>query len=233
MRRAGIAVLCLLLVTAGGCSSKQEPLSIERVPQEEEVYLYTVSSAADGSQLGEYEFEVKPTTENGETVIVFASKDGINGSEMTVVADAETLMPKASRLVFSNPQGSYDIKASYTDSKVEYQAITPDGEQQLTKEYTYPVYDNNQLLQLIRFLPLKEGYEQELNIVNIANAREIPAKIVVTGVEDVTVMGQTTEAFHVELRFIGGVQHAWYQTDGDRPLLRYDNGQTIFELKEP
>lgn len=137
-------------------------------------------------------------------------------------------------MVCSNQQGKYGIRANYNNSgRAEYQATTPDGEQQLTKNYSYPGYDNNQLLQLIRFLPLKEGYEQEINIVNIANTREVPAKLVVAGVEDVTVSGQTVQAYHVELRFIGGVQHAWYQTDGDRPLLRYDNGQTIFELKEP
>jgi hypothetical protein len=49
--------------------------------------------------------------------------------------------------------------------------------------------------------------------------------------EQVTVPAGTYQAWKLEIDSGGETQTAWYAADATHLLLRYDNGQQLFELK--
>jgi hypothetical protein len=52
----------------------------------------------------------------------------------------------------------------------------------------------------------------------------------VTGRETVEVPAGTFETWRLEIRSPDGTQRAWYADTERRPLVRYDNGNLVFEL---
>ena len=49
--------------------------------------------------------------------------------------------------------------------------------------------------------------------------------------EEVEVPAGTFQAWRLEIRSGGRTQKAWYADDGPRTLVRYDNGDLVFELE--
>jgi hypothetical protein len=53
----------------------------------------------------------------------------------------------------------------------------------------------------------------------------------VKAIEEVTVPAGTFRAWRLEIRSGGRTQKAWYADDARRTLVRYDNGDLVFELE--
>jgi hypothetical protein len=49
--------------------------------------------------------------------------------------------------------------------------------------------------------------------------------------EDVQVPAGNFQAWRLEIRSGGRTQKAWYADDARRTLVRYDNGELVFELE--
>ena len=58
----------------------------------------------------------------------------------------------------------------------------------------------------------------------------ISQTVKVTEKETVEVPAGTFQAWRLEIRSSGGKQKAWYADTETRPLVRYDNGDLVFEL---
>ena len=59
----------------------------------------------------------------------------------------------------------------------------------------------------------------------------LPVVLKVKKTEEITVAAGTFEAWRLEIRSGGRTQKAWYANDEQRTLVRYDNGDLVFELE--
>ncbi len=90
------------------------------------------------------------------------------------------------------------------------------------------VYDNEQVLQLMRRLPLAPGYSRNLSVfVGLSGGTILPIKLEVTGPEKVKVPAGTFDCFKVELNI---KQTFWYSADAHHYLVRFEASGVTAEL---
>lgn len=90
-------------------------------------------------------------------------------------------------------------------------------------------YDNEEVAQLMRRLPLATNYTTTLRIfTSLGGGSTVPIKLDVKAVEPVKVPAGTYDCFKVELGLVN--QTFWYSTDEHRYLVKFDAGAVIAEL---
>ena len=239
LRRVLLA-LALLLIPAvmAGCSlfgrDEAGPL-VEDIPYVDGGhYGYEVQNQ-QGEAIGEAEFVTTRTELEGDPVWAIETSTDIPGSvkEATVVyTDPQTLSPLRFEGTVEVPQGTYEITAVYGEEEISIEAETPQGPQSIKRPRPSSPFDNDQLLMLIRALPLEDGYSTKLNVVLPKNANRTSVTVKVVGQETVTAAAGEFDTWKVELSFTSGSQHVWYAVGGSRPMVKYDNGNTIFVLRD-
>jgi len=102
--------------------------------------------------------------------------------------------------------------------------------------FSRAVYDNEEVVQLIRRLPLADGYSAPISVVGIGAAVVVEVKLEVTGRETVTVPAGTYDAYKVNLGIYMDGRHVqdqklWYSADDHRYPVKMENVLTL-ELTE-
>jgi hypothetical protein len=150
-----------------------------------------------------------------------------------VDADLGTFAPRTGWT--RSPWG--DFRAVYRAGKVRL-AVEREGKK-TTRDVplTGPIYDNEQVLHLIRRLPLKEDYAASLPIFPVQGGVVMEARIRVAGTEKVTWAGGEMDCHRVVLELhTGGVRvlrnELWVSTGPKRMLVRYDAGTAVMGLLE-
>jgi hypothetical protein len=149
-------------------------------------------------------------------------------------ADAQNLRPKVVQRTIDGPEGKRDCTATYegNDVTVEQQAKDENRRDQLTVPAQH--YDSWSDLFLWRTLKFFEG--EELKYVDVLSCSLtkpdlLPVVLRVKSMEEVSVPAGTFQAWRLEIRSGGRTQKAWYADDAARTLVRYDNGDLVFELE--
>ncbi len=127
------------------------------------------------------------------------------------------------------------FEAAYSTAKVQLDA-TADGKTS-TRSFGLagPVYDNEQVLYLIRRLPLKEGYSATFSIFPVLSGTQVKCTVEVVGREDVPGPGGEKTACHkVSLKVLASGEttlhhHLWFSDDQARVLVKYEAPE--FDMK--
>jgi hypothetical protein len=122
-----------------------------------------------------------------------------------------------------------DAEAAYSPTTVE---VKCKGKAEPVKvDLDGPVFDNEEVIQLMRRLPLTPGYTLALRcLTSLGGGNIIPIKLTVPGVETVEVAAGKFECHKVELNLVTGKQTFWYSTDTHRYLVKFEAGGAIAEL---
>ncbi len=153
--------------------------------------------------------------------------------EVEVVADSETMRPRSVQRVVSGPEGERRWQVEYQDNTAFVVQRTEDDDRR--DEITMPTcsYDSWTDVFLWRTIDFREGYEAtyaDVLSATLAKPQVISQTLKVTGRETVEVPAGTFETWRLEIRSPDGTQQAWYADTKTRPLVRYDNGNLVFEL---
>jgi len=197
-------------------------------------YSYDIQDQ-EGTSIGDGSFGTTKDELDGTAVWIISTATNVPGSveeESKVYTDAETLSPIRYETTMTVSKGTYEITAVYGEDEVQIDAETPDGPQSLTRPKPDNAYDNDQLLMLGRALPLEEDYSAEFNLVIPKSANKTPTSVKVVGRETVTVPAGEFDCWKVQYGFGGVSQSAWYAVEGSKPMVKYDNGTTVYLLTD-
>lgn len=156
-------------------------------------------------------------------------------NDASVVVDGATLQPESSTFKIEGPDGNLDCEAEYSTGSVEMRRIGEDGERDDTLTIPNIAYDSWGDLFVWRTIEFGDGYEKDYTDVlacTLSRPDTIAVSLSVDEREEVTVPVGTFEAWHLEIGSGGETQHAWYTTDDAHILVKYDNGESVFELTE-
>jgi hypothetical protein len=140
-----------------------------------------------------------------------------------VEVEADTFRPLHSRWKHSLLG---DAQATYSSNHVDLKFAGKDEVK--TVEFSGRMYDNEEVIQLMRRLPLAAGYKTELRAVPaLAGGTPVGIKLDVSGPEKVEVPAGTYDCYRVELSI---KQTFWYSTDPHRYLVKFEAGGALAEL---
>jgi hypothetical protein len=156
--------------------------------------------------------------------------------EVAVVAGAETLTPLSVSRRISGPEGDRTCQATYEGRTVTVEQKSKEG--QRTDRLDVPVrsYDTWTDLFLWRTLAFAPGLEVRYTdalTCSLAKPDVLSVALKVKGRDTVEVPAGKFDAWKLEIRSGGSTQKAWYEVAPPHRLVRYDNGQLVFELEPP
>jgi hypothetical protein len=235
----------LLILTAAtflaGCSDGSEDLVardiVSEIPWEvPETAKYRLLQGNDVKGSGVLTIESR-----GETLTigqVFEIPDEKVTDTVAVDASSVTLRPEVTGRVIDGPEGRRECRATYpTTSAVNHVKVQQRaGEDERTDELDIPPqhYDSWSDLFLWRTIEFFEGNELKyVDVLSCSLAKPdlLSVALKVKEMEEVTVPAGTFQAWRLEIRSGGRTQKAWYADDARRTLVRYDNGDLLFELE--
>ncbi len=118
-----------------------------------------------------------------------------------------------------------DVTAVYGADGVSLQRV---GETDAKKvSLSSPVFDNEEIVHLLRRLPLAVGYKTTLPCFVSFSGATIPLGVEVTATESVKVKAGEFDCFKVQLSI---AQTFWYTTDAQRLLVKFEAGGAIVKL---
>lgn len=117
------------------------------------------------------------------------------------------------------------LKAKYTRDKVVIEAVVPQGPKKTEVNLPVNVYDNEQIIFLLRALPLKTGYRALFQDVATNAAQVFPVAVEVTGEEKVASPAGDFVCWKVTINGGGKNITAWYQKDKPKRLVKYFDKQ--------
>ena len=150
------------------------------------------------------------------------------------MADAGSLRPQSVERVINGPQGERRCQAQYVGSVA---TVTQRSEKdERTDRLDVPIgsYDSWSDLFLWRTLAFAQDFEITYSDVlscTLAKPQVMPVALKLMDKETVSVPGGTFQTWRLEIRSGGRTQKAWYSDDQARTLVRYDNGDLVFELE--
>ena len=152
-----------------------------------------------------------------------------------VIVGRTGLIPRGTTYVIDGPEGVASCDAVYQGSDVTVLNIREDGERTDTLDVPNIAYDSWSDLFLWRTIDFSQGFEVEYADIVACQApappQRLAVKLEVTGGEMIDVPAGTFDTWLVEID-AGRDQKAWFTTDDAHILVRYDNGDQVFELIE-
>jgi len=155
-----------------------------------------------------------------------------------LLVEPQTLKPVSGERVISGDKGELNVNVRYLGDSVEVQRVaTENGKREgRIDRLSVPdhAYDTASSLFLWRTIRLQE--EHQVTYFNLATAivgkpQRNRLTIRVVGREKVQVPAGTFQTWRLEIRSSGVRQTAWYGTSDTHPLVKYDNGETLFLLE--
>jgi len=235
VRRASALLLLLALVTA--CSGEGDELVardiVSQIPwTEPESFEYRLLQGDDVKGSGTLTLSFASDTFVMEQAFEIPEEEIVDSVSAEV--DAETLRPRRVERVIDGPEGERRCEASYAESNVTVEQRTEEDERTDTLNVPEPHYDSWSDLFLWRTIEFFE--DQELKYIDVlscslAKPDLLSAVLKVEEIEEVEVPAGRFQAWRLEFRSGGRTQKAWYADDERRTLVRYDNGDLVFELE--
>ena len=236
MRPIIVALAAVLLLAACAEDNIKATDIVTRIPwPDTERATYRVLDD-DGEEVGTLEMSVDP---EGDDAYLLGQHFSFPGREFTndaaaVVGRAE-LQPRRTTYVIDGPDGVASCSAEYEGSDVTVLNIREDGERTDTLDVPNIAYDSWSDLFIWRTIDFAQGFEIEYADIVACQApappQRLSVKLEVTGGEMIDVPAGTFDTWRLEID-AGRDQKAWFTTDDAHILVRYDNGDQIFELIE-
>lgn len=183
---------------------------------------------ATGMGVGHQVFRVNQAELKGDKVWEFNAWQTVTlnnqAGKSRVYANFETFAPITSRWKHTMLG---DSQAVYSDDEVKIELLNKD--EPVTIALDGPAYDNEQVAEMFRRLPLEEGYKEAINVIPILTATSLPLEVEVTGMQTLEVPAGKFECFVLQLN-IG--QTFWISNDEHRYIVRFEAGGVTADLKE-
>jgi hypothetical protein len=231
-----LLLLSLLAALLLACTSQQNLKSADIVMEipwsVPETSTYRILQ--DDEIIGSAEMSIEEA-EDGQLLLKqyfeFPDEGFVNDAE--VIVDDQELQPVSTRFRIEGPEGDVNCEADYVGSEAIVHREYQDGE--LDEEIDVPqiAYDSWSDLFLWRTIEFVEGRDYEYTDVlscTVAAPQRIGLKLEVKERRQITLHTGAADAWEVEIESGGETQTAWYSAEDDHHLLKYDNGQIIFEL---
>lgn len=234
--RAGLllASLSFAILVMAACQGETSMLSSEDVVSnipwrapEEARYRLMDDREARGSGI------LRIDSTNGETTFTQLFESEEFRDEVVAVADGQTLRASSVRRLIEGPEGPRRWEVEYRGSTALVIQRTEDNVRHDEVSAPADAYDSWTDIFLWRTIDFREGYEATYADVLSATLGEpqvISQALEVTGRETVDVPAGRFETWRLEIRTSAGKQRAWFADDEARTLVRYDNGDLVFEL---
>jgi hypothetical protein len=190
----------------------------------------------DGEEVGGLVMEVSPSGDDAYRLFqdFIFSEAGFTNEAVVVVGRAD-LQPRFSGYAIHGPDGSASCSAEYEGSAVTVLNVREDGERTDTLDVPHVAYDSWSDLFVWRTIDFSQGFEIEYADIVACQApappQRLAVKLEVTGGETIDVPAGSFDTWRLEID-AGRDQKAWFTTDDAHILVRYDNGDQIFELIE-
>ncbi|MBI2912322.1 MAG: DUF3108 domain-containing protein [Chloroflexi bacterium] len=232
-----LGILLALLLAAAACGGETAVLSgrevVSSIPwMAPETAHYRLLDGDDVKGTGELRIETQ-----GDTLVFrqsFAFPDEKLTDDVSVVADAATLEPLSAERTIDGPEGARHCQAQYASGKVLVEQQSEKDQRADELDVPTHSYDSWSDLFLWRTLAFAADYEASYSDVlscTLAKPQVISVVLKLKEKENVTVPAGTFQAWRLEIRSGGRTQKAWYADDLARTLVRYDNGDLVFELE--
>ena len=180
--------------------------------------------------------ELKIAMQDGAQVLAqtFDIPDQKIADTVQLQADAQNLRPKVVQRTIDGPEGKRDCTATYEGNSVTVEQQAKDENRRDNLSVPAQHYDSWSDLFLWRTLKFFEN--EELKYVDVLTCSLtkpdlLPVVLQVKSVEEVSVPAGRFQAWRLEIRSGGRTQKAWYADDAAHTLVRYDNGDLVFELE--
>ena len=225
----------VMMALVSACSESSEPLVTNDVVTgipwgQTEVATYRVTQ-------NDIEGEcVLTIEEDGGDVTLSQACEGAGFTDsVSVDADAETLAPVSTERTITGPEGEVNCRAEYGEAGVNVRWVSPGDERENDLAVPRPAYDSWGDLFLWRTVRFGQGYDQNyVDVATCTNPRARPelvgVRLTATGIETVEAPYGTFETWRLRVRSEGHTQDVWYSSDEERLLVKYDNGEQVFEL---
>ena len=234
MRRILPLVLSLALLSA--CSGSDELVAqdvLSQIPwSTPETAHYRLLHDDDTEGSG----ELKIAMQDGALILAqtFDIPDQKIADTVQLQADAQNLRPKVVQRTIDGPEGKRDCTATYEGNSVTVEQQAKDENRRDNLSVPAQHYDSWSDLFLWRTLKFFEN--EELKYVDVLTCSLtkpdlLPVVLQVKSVEEVSVPAGKFQAWRLEIRSGGRTQKAWYADDAAHTLVRYDNGDLVFELE--
>jgi hypothetical protein len=230
-------VLLIATFIAVACSGGEDDLVAREIVSEipwtgPETFEYRLLQGDDVKGSGALTLSFTTTTFVMEQAFEIPEEEILDSISAEVEAD--TLRPRRVERVIDGPEGERRCEAAYAENTVTVAQRAGEDERTDTLSVPTPHYDSWSDLFLWRTVEFFEG--QELKYVDVLSCSLAKPDILsvvlkVKEKEDVEVPAGTFQAWRLEIRSGGRTQKAWYADDERRTLVRYDNGDLVFELE--
>ena len=234
MRRVSVALLLSLLAA---CSGDGDDLVARDIVSDipwtgPESFKYRLLQGDDVKGTGALTLSVATDTYVMEQAFEIPEEEVTDSISAEVEAD--TLAPRKVERVIDGPEGERRCEATYAENTVTVEQRAGEDERTDTLSLPTPHYDSWSDLFLWRTIEFFEGQELEyVDVLSCSLAKPDVLSVVlkVKEKEEVEVPAGTFQAWRLEIRSGGRTQKAWYADDEPRTLVRYDNGDLVFELE--
>ncbi len=236
MRLIIFALAAVLLLAACTEDNIRATDIVTRIPwPDEERATYRVLDD-DGDEVGQLLMTVELFDDDVyilKQFFRFPEADFTNSAEVTV--NRNDLQPIRSAYSIDGPDGTAFCTAVYAGSDVTVFNEREDGER--TDELDVPnvAYDSWSDLFIWRTIDFSQGFDIEYADIVACQApappQRLAVKLEVFAGKPIDVPAGTFDTWRVEID-AGRDQKAWFTTDDAHILVRYDNGDQIFELIE-
>lgn len=240
----GFALLLVALVAAA-CSGDDDTVThkLFTSPPWTGPETYTYNLKQSGDPAGTCTLKTEPNVEPGKTRLSRMCSDGKryedNGS---VTVDATTLAPIESTRVFVDSEKNK--KTTYTNTyegpQVVFHAVDQDGHtNNTTRDLPTPSakdpdpgwYDDEELLWLVRGLPLQQGYGGTYtHVINAGQPRVLPVDVHVDAPQQVKVPAGEFSAYRVRVQKDDSIYQLWVDTAAPHKVVKAQIEDATYEL---
>lgn len=233
----GVPLIVVLAALAAACSGGSDELVARDVVSDipwaaPETARYRLLQGDDLAGSGEIRLE------ESDGVLVLGQTFDIPDEDITdrivVEADPRTLQPATVARTINGPEGERRCEATYDAGGVTVEQRAGDDERIDALTVPEQHYDSWSDLFLWRTLEFFEGQEiKYIDVLSCSLAKPglISVVLKVKEIEEVSVPAGIFQAWRLEIRSGGRTQKAWYANDDAHALVRYDNGDLVFELE--
>lgn len=238
IRRFLPLILLAALAVVAACSSGEDVTATDIVASipftAPETAHYRVLDSKD-KEVGTLDLSIEKGS-SGELLFHqsydFPGKGFTNDAKVAV--DAKTLLPETSAFKIVGPDGNFECSATYSTGQFKAHRVGEDGERDDTITIPSLTYDSWADLFVWRTIDFHKGYDTDYTDALSCTLAK-PDRISVTlKIEDdpksINVPAGDYETWHLKIDSGGGTQDAWYTTDAAHTLVKYDNGESTFEL---
>jgi hypothetical protein len=211
-------IAALLLVGCGAAATPTPSAAIASPWGAGERAEYSLQ--AGGKEIGTMVFSV---TNKDDGYIISTEATVGSVKQTTQVRVDKSLNPIAdTQQLTGTGKTDYTLMKVYDKGKLSFQARTADGDKAVTVNYPAGVWDNDQLLEAIRALPLADGYSRTLTVF-AGTTTPINTTIKVVGQEKLDVPAGTYTTYKVSLNFGSSTHYAWYDINKPYTMIQYEN----------